>query len=311
MQLLSGQEVFSALEHHCRLASARVIFASAYVKEEAFLRLAKSVNPDQCVEKILISRWRLDDLASGASDVEIYERIKEFGWKFYIEQNLHAKTYLIDEAVILGSANLTSSGLNQQGGYPNIETMLVGRVDNEVEHWFESLLSNSVAVDDELFSKISQEVESQPKLKRHSPVYSQGVMNFLRESAASLKFYTNDMPWLHNPSDLLNSSNNLEEITGREHDIELLGCSVNPDIDQLQKAFQRLLIWRWLKTNASEPIYFGELSNRLHDALQDEPSVYRKTVKQLLQNLLVWSQELCPDRIKIDVPNVSQRIQVL
>lgn len=311
MQLISGQEVSSALERHCRLASARVLFASAYVKEEAFLRLARSVKPDQCIEKILISRWRLDDLASGASDVQVYETIKEFGWKFYIEQNLHAKTYLIDDAVILGSANLTSSGLNQRGGYPNIETMLIGQVDNEVERWFESLLSNSIAVDDELFSKISQEVESQPKLQRHSPVYSQGVIDTFREKAASISFYTKDMLWLHNPSDLSNSSNNLGDNTSLQHDIELLGCSVNADMEQLQKAFRRLLIWRWLKANASEPIYFGELSSRLHDALQDDPSVYRKTVKQLLQNLLVWSQALCPHSTKIDVPNVSQRIQIL
>ena len=71
------------------------------------------------------------------------------------------------------------------------------------------------------------------------------------------------------------------------------------------------IAWRWLVSMSADPIYFGSLSSLLHDSLLDDPAAYRKEVKELLSNILSWSEFMCPERCRFDTPNVSQRIQII
>ena len=58
-------------------------------------------------------------------------------------------------------------------------------------------------------------------------------------------------------------------------------------------------------------LYFGALTEKLHNALVEDPKPYRREVKELLSNLLSWVEELEMEEIVIDRPNYSQRIRIL
>ena len=65
----------------------------------------------------IFSRWNKSDLASGASDLEVFDLCKEKKWDFKILKNLHSKLYLLNQKkIFLGSQtlsrgfNITSSG---------------------------------------------------------------------------------------------------------------------------------------------------------------------------------------------------------
>ena len=60
--------------------------------------------------------------------------------------------------------------------------------------------------------------------------------------------------------------------------------------------------------NNNNELYFGSISEKLHNVLVNDPKPYRKEVKELRQNLLNWVIELDMDAIIIDRPNYSQRV---
>ena len=57
-------------------------------------------------------------------------------------------------------------------------------------------------------------------------------------------------------------------------------------------------------------MYFGAISEKLHNSLVSDPKPYRKDVKQLLANLLSMIKILNMDEIVIDRPNYSQRVRL-
>ena len=57
-------------------------------------------------------------------------------------------------------------------------------------------------------------------------------------------------------------------------------------------------------------MYFGELSQNLHNALISDPKPYRRDVKKMLANLLSLIEKLGMEEIVIDRPNYSQRVML-
>ena len=63
-----------------------------------------------------------------------------------------------------------------------------------------------------------------------------------------------------------------------------------------------------IKKQENKEIYFGDLSSLIHNSLLDDPKPYRKEVKDLQANLYSFLKILDLEEIKIDQPNVSERI---
>lgn len=55
-------------------------------------------------------------------------------------------------------------------------------------------------------------------------------------------------------------------------------------------------------------LYFGKITERLHNALVSDPKPYRKDVKKMLGNLLSLIEQLEMDELLVDKPNYSQRV---
>ena len=95
---------------------------------------------------------------------------------------------------------------------------------------------------------------------------------------------------------------------------EFLELSGSVDKEKIKQEFRwsKAFLWLYKTVNEKESkeCYFGELSQKLHDALINDPKPYRKEVKELLANLLGWIEYFNFDFIKVDRPNYSQRIYI-
>lgn len=103
-----------------------------------------------------------------------------------------------------------------------------------------------------------------------------------------------------------------------QHDLALLGFDISEQsqisLEKLEKAFLNSRIFNWLvgKLNSKEnkEIYFGELTEALHNSFLDDPAPYRKTVKGLLSTIINWITSFDSNSVTIDRPNYSQRIKL-
>lgn len=100
-----GNDIISLLSS----AKHTALIVAPFMRSEALSRLLDSI-PDG-VQITVVTRWRVADLLSGASDLAVYDIIKSKGAKLYIRHDLHAKYFAADDTCLIGSANVTLTAL--------------------------------------------------------------------------------------------------------------------------------------------------------------------------------------------------------
>lgn len=289
---------------------------SAYITIEGIDWILNKVPKN--VKCRVLSRWSCSDLLFGASDLEVYQKLKERGYSLYILSDLHAKVTVIDNnGLFLGSANVTNSGLRLvPGGNREIGTFIIP--DDEDLKLIEALFNEGIYLTEELYEKFKEELillkrEIDKIPPRHN--WSKKLLSELRKTPQQI--WVTETMWCQSPEQLIGNNINLNS-PEVQHDLALLGFDISeqPQLssENLKKPFLNSRIWDWLigKLNSKEnkEIYFGELTESLHNSFLDDPTPYRKTVKGLLSNLLEWTTSLGSDFIVIDRPNYSQRIKI-
>ena len=86
------------------------------------------------------------------------------------------------------------------------------------------------------------------------------------------------------------------------------------DKSEIKEAFRWSKAYLWLLNTVKDSggyMYFGALSEKLHNALVSDPKPYRKDVKVILSNLLSMIEVLEMEEITIDRPNYSQRVSLV
>ena len=71
---------------------------------------------------VCVTRWLVDDIVQGVSDIGVRKLVQNAGGRFLLHQNLHAKYYRFDGEVFVGSANLTDAALGWSK-LPNLEIL--------------------------------------------------------------------------------------------------------------------------------------------------------------------------------------------
>lgn len=306
-QLIDGKTAAKWLLAKVGTAHAGVSLCSAFLRSEAIRTLYPSENSLRSGR--ILARWRLGDLLSGASDLDAYPLAKRLGFAFYIRQDFHGKVFSVPgSGVIVGSANATLSGFGlKESANSEVCTLVPDSEKNQA--LLDEIFDGAIEMTDALFQEISSVVGS-------------ATMNT-----------TEELDW---PSELLHRLQNLE-FSGRlllsecfvstpvfdksgelssldERDLHLLGLAgVDLNSDALRNAFKTTRIFRWLvhalKSSGGE-LYFGSLTESLHRTLLDDPVVYRREVKIVLQTLLQWCQLLGDVGVLVDRPNHSQRVRL-
>ena len=93
------------------LASARreVVLVAPFIKEAVVRRLLARIGPDVVLR--IVTRWRVDEVVAGVSDPSVWPLVRDWGGNMYLLGNLHAKVFIVDDAALVGSANLTGAAL--------------------------------------------------------------------------------------------------------------------------------------------------------------------------------------------------------
>lgn len=300
MGILVSNEILDAIYSELSAAQKSVRLISAFCKLDALKKMEAHINPVVSDKRILV-RFRLLDIVSGATDFDILNYCMSCGWKVHIRFDLHAKTYIVDNSRgITGSANMTSSGLDMNGA-GNYEMASFVKIEHGDIQKIKNLFDNSIAVTEKIIKTLKEQYElaKNNTMINKNLEWSSEIKNLANTKVKTLFSY--DLP-------------DSENINFRSGDrIDFLDFITDGNIETVKNVFMSSNCYKWLFNILVENngcIFFGELTQKLHDSIVEEPKPYRKDVKQMLSNLLNWIQELKIDNIIIDRPNHSQRIRL-
>lgn len=119
--------------------------AAPYIKYEAMDRLLSVVPDDATVT--CVTRWKPQDIAVGASDTGCRALVTARSGRFMLHPSLHAKFYSFDNAMLVGSANLTSSGMGWSPS-PNLEILCKPDDGFDGDLFWDNLISESREITD-------------------------------------------------------------------------------------------------------------------------------------------------------------------
>jgi len=147
MKILQKEEILPILKDLFASAKEKVKISSPWIKSEVFEKLFDEKNLDV---ELIIRNSELEDFL--ITDLHILKKIKDINGKVYLNPDLHAKFVIVDDKkAIVGSANITRSGLYQDG---NIETAVLIEDKKEIKElidYFDRIKENSLNI----FSDIS------------------------------------------------------------------------------------------------------------------------------------------------------------
>lgn len=298
MSILFSNEILNSVKKELESASTSVQIITAYCKESSLMYLNNCIS-DKVKDKRLLVRFRMDDILNDSTDFSVIEHGMVQGWKVYIRFDLHAKTYIVDnKRGMVGSANITNSGLSI-GRKGNMEIAALVDVEQKDIDKINKLFDDAILVDNVLLSKMKTQIEavdSKDKTESHS--WDASIMTMFNPCIDTLFSY-------ELPEDFILS----EGVYFSFLDETYVG-----DIQKFKKSFRWSNAYLWLLTTIKESddgLYFGELSQKLHNALISDPKPYRRDVKLMLINLLNLVEKLEMEEVIIDRPNYSQRVRLL
>ena len=302
MSLLLVGEAKNEIVNQVSQAKDQLQIISAFCKIPAVRLLDDNIHNNLQSKKLMV-RFQLSDLVSGTTDIDLYEYCKDNGWQLYVKFDLHAKTYMLDKKrCILGSANLTSSGISLflHGNY---ELSCCADMTETDINKIDSLYESALQMNDELYKIMKSEYEYVHKNNSQNKIsvsWSDEITRRIKHVSSVMFIY--DFP------------NSKVPIYNDINSIEFLGLDRTPTIPELKEAFLRSKAFLWLYDTVDKTpektCFFGWVTEKLHNVLLNDPKPYRKDVKELLGNLLGWIEALEIEDIIIDVPSHSQRIRV-
>lgn len=297
MAILFSNEILNSVKHELERATQSVQIIAAYCKESTFEYLNSCIDT-KIKNKRLLVRFRMDDILNGSTDFSIVQKGKEKGWDIYIRFDLHAKTYIIDgKRGFVGSANATNSGLSI-GKNGNMEmATLVEMEQNDIDK-INRIFNDAICVDSILIEKLHDQILVAEKSgNKERKTWDESIMSMFQPHIETLFSY--ELP------------ENFELRKGEY--FSFLDDEYDGDMDKFREVVRWSNAYLWLLETLKRNggcMYFGSLSERLHNALVSDPKPYRRDVKQMLSNLLSLCDQLNMKEITIDRPNYSQRIRL-
>lgn len=300
MQIIHSSDIKLLIYESLLETKNELLIISAFVKLDTLIWIDKHLI--HLKRKRLLVRFRKSDLLFGATDFEIIKYCLENNWEIKFDMRLHSKIFIFDNnKFILGSANLTNSGLSLIKN-SNIESVVSGILNVEDYKKIVSMYINGSVFSTELIEVMDKELQDLPKsLEVNSIGWTNEVLLKLTEPK-EIFLFKEDLITSKSPGNLT------------EHDIHLLGLDIKEAYltDILKSKFMDLKVYNWLKYKLAESnniLYFGKLTEMLHKNIAINELIYRKDVKYYLENLINWIIELEISEIVVDRPNHSQRIR--
>lgn len=309
--LMDGVEAADWITNGLSLSRERVSLCSAFFRSEALSKILPS--SDSIPSGRILVRWKLDDLLSGASDLETFRVADAAGWKLYMQLDFHGKVYSIPKhGILVGSANATSKGFGFSET-SNIEVCTLIEDSPANMKIIDSFFRGATVIDEGLLLSLSKVVSERAAQGVKSGEWPDTILAQLMKPPQTNGLLASQC-LLSGPIWLINGQapSSPEEI----HDLQLLSIPAERacDLDLLRARFRGLAVYRWLRSavkDNGDEIYFGRLKAYLRVSLADSPIPCRSDVTQFIQSLLAWVIALELAEFIIDRPNYSQRVRLV
>ena len=139
----------------------RIYLYVPYIKTKILEKLLEGISN----QITIITTWKINDLISGSSELELYQFCKENNIALYIHNKIHLKVYSINlESAIVGSCNISRNGLMEGGNYES--GVLVNELQISDRLYLEKIKREAIFVDDKVYQIYLDEYE---KCKKQAP----------------------------------------------------------------------------------------------------------------------------------------------
>lgn len=144
-------------------ARRECVLAAPYIKAPTLERILNAIPVG--IQVKVVTRWRVDEIAMGVSDLEIWDLLRLRGnASLWLKPNLHAKYYRADANIAFGSANLTDAALGWSRN-SNLEILEVTDPAQTTLQEFEFFLfRETTIVDEKLYQSFLDALDVFPRL---------------------------------------------------------------------------------------------------------------------------------------------------
>ena len=284
---------------------------SAFSKGEAINVLRDAFDREHCY---VLTRWRVPELSSGVSGIDVYPILDKLGIPLYISFRLHSKLYrFTDGRAICGSCNATSSGLGLNQ-HQNIETAsIVQSLDIDDEIAIKKLTDNSLRVTDAIYEEFKSKVEAFPPIDP----FQTNELEIYRRHIGSKQFLLSDLPASKTPEalmELLQEKENIAQLSPQAI-ADCIKFDINPNSHS--SSMKRIIastfcdspfvknIVAEIRKNSS--MSFGAMTSFVHDHCRDVPLPFRSDVKDRVNTLYNWLSCFFDD-ISWNVPGAHSQV---
>lgn len=305
------------LEELCRKAQHEIVIAAPFIKVSALERLLTNVSPNAEIK--CITRWRIEEILNGVSDIEIWETLRVLPRAILLlRTDLHAKYYRGDSECLIGSANVTKTALGW-AIQPNLELLIPSPSHAHQLREFENhLIDGCIQVDDSLFNYIKKAVQlakdQQPPISKWEEIDYDIANNSqeLEEIIPPTKWF----PLLRSPDTLFWAyKGDIDKLTTAQKDtalVDLKSLPIPPNLSLeafipsvgvllLQKPIIRLV-----DNFVSTPQRFGAVRDYINTlSCAGNPNF---DASDAWQTLMRWLLYFLPTRYKLAVPRHSEII---
>jgi hypothetical protein len=308
---LTWSPVYRVIEDRLKTKDDLSLLIVSFIKIEALTQLLWVA--DQCKNLKVIVRWRIQDVVSGASDLEIFPFLRDKKIPLYFNEKIHLKLYIFESNVAFNtSGNLTLKGL----GYSANGNVEVGSMVTLTEADWQAiyeLTEQSTPVDEAIYQQMMETVKNVPK--QAMPVSLPPWPAFPRKT-----FTIQAFPGTEDPETLIKyylstarGAYSGEDQQRAIHDLVTL--KMPQGLDQaaaLKHAQETFLQTPFVAAFVDElkirkSMSFGAVSDWVHTKCEDVPVPYRWEIKDSVRRLYNWLAAANPS-ITWDRPRYSMVI---
>ena len=259
----------------------------------------------------IVVRWRVEDLLAGASDLGIFDILKDRKIPLYQHSKIHLKLFQYSSGIAYsGSSNITNNGLSLQEPY-NEEMGVLSQLNLKSCAHIRRLCDESRIVTKEMVEAYQRAID---ECQVDPPIIGDLILPPIEKK----EFLVSELPASDSPKAFLEAASNYvqkQEICPRMlHDIGTLKLTES-DLssenlnNKLIQAFQaQAFVKRVVEKIRSQPsMRFGAITEYVHNIAQDVPLPYRSNIKGAIARLYPWL-ESCFRDISYSVPGARSQV---
>ena len=170
-----------------------VLIIAPFIRTEALSRLINFIGKQVAIK--IVTRWRPSDLVAGASDLGVFDLAQKRQIPLFLRNDLHAKLFIADSTCLVGSANITATGLGFRVP-ANFELLVeIPRTSPEIVDFEKILFNGAIQATKELQNQLQILIDDLDK--------SDTITSRITDQESTITaLYPNWVPQTMNPEEL-------------------------------------------------------------------------------------------------------------